>query len=97
VADQPTQTYYAKSMWTDPTNLASLAAVAVGILALPEVSSQIPAEWMPKILAISGAVNFMLRTFNAVRPVANIKPTEVKPVEIPKLQKTEQGSETPKG
>ena len=95
--DQPTQTYYAKSMWTDPTNLASLAAMLVGVIALPEVSSQIPPSWMPKILALSGATNFILRTFNAVRPVANIRPTDVKPVEIPKLQKTEQGSETKKG
>lgn len=97
MADEKTQTYYATSLWTDPTNLASLAAVLVGVLALPEVSAIIPASWMPKILALSGAVNFMLRTFNAVRPVANIKPTDVKPVEIPKLQKTEQGSETKKG
>ena len=97
MAEQPTQTYYAKSMWSDPTNLASIAAVLVGVLALPEVVAIIPVHWMPLILAISGATNFCLRTFNAVRPVANIKPADVKPVEIPKLEKTEQGSETRKG
>jgi hypothetical protein len=51
---------------------------------------------MPKILALSGAINFLLRTFNAVRPVSAIAPGAVKPVEIPKLTKTEQGTETPK-
>jgi hypothetical protein len=91
---EQTQTAYSKSLWTDPTNLASLGAVLVGLLALPEVTALIPVTWMPAILAISGAINFLLRTFNAVRPVAMIAPGNVKPVEIPKLEKTEQGTET---
>lgn len=91
--DQFTQTYYAKSMWSDPTNLASIAAVLVGVLALPEVVAIIPVHWMPVILAISGATNFILRTFNAVRPVANIRPQEVKPVEVKQLTPTQPGSE----
>lgn len=70
------QTYVAKSMWSDPTNLASIASIVVGILALPEVTAVIPLKAMPVILAISGAVNFALRTWNAVRPVANIRPTQ---------------------
>jgi hypothetical protein len=90
-----TQTAYSKSMFTDPTNLASMASVLVGILALPEVTAIIPLRYMPPILALSGAVNFALRTWNAVHPVAAIAPGAVKPIEIPKLEKTEQGSETP--
>lgn len=76
-----TQTYVAKSMWSDPTNLASIASVAVGVLALPEVTAVIPLSVMPYILAVSGAINFALRTWNAVRPVANIPPTQT--VEVP--------------
>lgn len=95
--DEQTVTAYSRSMWSDPTNLASMASMLVGVLALPEVRGIIPLEWMPALLAISGAVSFVLRTFSAVRPVANITPTHVKPVEIPMLKKTEQGSETPKG
>ena len=93
---EQTQTAYSTSMWTDPTNLASMASVLVGLLALPEVVAIIPLRWMPVILAVSGAVNFVLRTYKAVRPVSNIAPQSVKPVEIPKLKKTEMGTETPK-
>jgi len=93
---EQTITAYSKSLWTDPTNLASAGAVLVGLLALPEVSSLIPAAWMPKILALSGAINFLLRTFNATRPVAAIAPGQVKPVEISKIEKTQQGTETKK-
>jgi hypothetical protein len=49
---------------------------------------------MPAILAISAALNLMLRIMFGVRPVSVIKPGEVKPVEIPKLEKTQQGTET---
>lgn len=90
---EQTQTYYARSMWSDPTNLASIASVLVGLMALPEVTAIIPASWMPAILAISGALNFILRTWNATRPVAAIKPGEVKPVEVKKLEPTQKGSE----
>jgi hypothetical protein len=83
------QTYYAKSMWTDPTNLASIAACLVGVLALPEVVAVIPLKAMPIILALSGALNFILRTYTALRPVANIKPTEMKPIEVKQLNRPE--------
>jgi hypothetical protein len=79
------QTYVAKSLWSDPTNIASFVSIAVGILALPEVTAVIPLEAMPFILAISGAVNFALRTWNAVRPVANILPTQTTAVQVKKL------------
>lgn len=87
------QTYVAKSMWSDPTNLASIASIVVGILALPEVTAVIPLKAMPVILAISGAVNFALRTWNAVRPVANIRPTQTTEVQVKSLPITPPPSE----
>ncbi len=89
----PTQTAYAKSMFSDPTNIAAAIQVSVGILALPEVLAVIPLKWMPLILALSGAASFALRTWNAVHPVAFIAPQQVKPVEVKKLAHTQQGTE----
>lgn len=82
------QTYVAKSMWTDPTNIASVISCAVGVLALPEVVAIIPLKAMPYILAISGALSFALRTWNAVRPVANILPTRTAEVQVKSLPVT---------
>lgn len=44
---EETQTAYAKSMFSDPTNIAAAVQVAVGVLALPEVIAVIPLRWMP--------------------------------------------------
>jgi hypothetical protein len=96
MADQ-TQTAYSTSMFSDLTNIAAMIQIGVGVLALPEVVAIIPLSWMPVILAVSGAASFGLRTWKAVRPVSLIAVGEVKPVEVPKLQKTQQGTETPKG
>lgn len=79
------QTYIAKSIWSDPTNIASMVSIGVGILALPEVVAIIPLKAMPYILAVSGAASFALRTFNAVRPVANILPTQTTAVQVKSL------------
>ena len=92
---EQTQTAYATSAFTDPQNIASGITFVTGLLALPEVVAVIPLRYMPAILAISAALNLLLRIAFGLRPVAMIPPTAVKPVEIPKLQKTEQGSETP--
>src|SRR5687767_3668538 len=92
---QETQTAYARSAFSDPTIIASWIQIAVGVLALPEVVAVIPLKWMPLILALSGAASFALRTWNAVRPVAFIAPHQVKPVEIKKIEKTQQGTEEP--
>lgn len=81
-----TQTYYAKSAFSDPQNIASAISTLVGILALPEVAAIIPLTWMPTILAISGALSLILRTFFGVRPVAAIPPGDVKPVEVKRLE-----------
>lgn len=91
---EETQTAYAKSMFSDPTNIAAAVQVAVGVLALPEVIAVIPLRWMPVILAISGALSFVLRTWTALRPVANIAPKQVKPIEVKKLDATQPGTET---
>ena len=88
-----TQTAYAKSAWSDPTNVAAFVQIIVGVVALPEVAKVIPLTWMPVILAISGALSFALRTWTATHPVANIAPTQVKPVEVKKLEATKQGTE----
>jgi hypothetical protein len=85
---EQTQTYFAKSMFSDPTNIASMLSILVGVLALPEVVAIIPLKAMPYILALSGAVAFVLRTWNAVRPVAAIAPGTNTPVEVKKLDVT---------
>ena len=91
--ERETQTAYAKSAWSDPTNIAAFVQIIVGVVALPEVTKVIPLTWMPVILAISGALSFALRTWTATHPVANIAPTEVKPVEVKRLEATKQGTE----
>src|SRR5688500_761788 len=92
---EETQTAYAKSVYSDPTNIAAAVQIGVGVMALPEVVAVIPLHWMPLILAVSGALSFALRTWTALRPVANIPPMQVKPVEVKKLEATRQGTEEP--
>lgn len=92
---EQTQTAYATSAFSDPQNIASAITFVTGLLALPEVVAVIPLKYMPAILAVSAALNLLLRIAFGVRPVAMIAPTSVKPVEIKKLEKTEQGTETP--
>lgn len=89
-----TQTVYAKSWFTDPQNIASLLTFLVGALALPDVAAIVPLRFMPAILAVSALAQLWLRTQFGVRPVAFIAPKEVKPVEVKKLEWTQQGSET---
>jgi hypothetical protein len=91
---EQTQTAYSTSAFTDPQNIASGITFITGLLALPEVVAVIPLKYMPAILAISAALNLLLRIAFGVRPVSFIAPTQVKPVEIPKLEKTQQGTET---
>lgn len=90
-----TQTAYARSMFSDYTNIAAMVQIAVGLVALPEVTAVIPLTWMPLILAFSGALSFALRTWSATHPVAAIAPNQVKPVEVTKLVATQQGTEEP--
>lgn len=89
-----TQTAYARSMFSDWTNIAATVQVIVGLLALPEVRAIIPLTWMPAIVALSGALTVILRTWTATHPVAAISPNQVRPVEVTKLTATQQGTET---
>ena len=93
--DRPTetQTAYAKSAFTDPQNIASVITFLLAALALPDIVALIPLKYMPAITAVSALASLWLRTAYGVRPVAAIAPREVKPVEIKRLDKTQQGSE----
>jgi len=92
---EQTQTYYAKSVFSDPT---AIAAAMLAIMQLPEAPALLLEYGMnPKLVNfLLAAAVLMARFFNAQRPVALIAPTQVKPVEVAKLKKTEQGTETPK-
>lgn len=87
------QTYYARSMFSDPQNIASALSTLVGILALPEVTAIIPVEYMPAILAFSGALSLVLRTAYGVRPVAAIAPGNTKAVQVKSLQEPDEPDE----
>jgi hypothetical protein len=88
-----TQTAYATSAFSDPQNIASALTLILALLALPEITALIPLRYMPAIAAVSSAAALILRTQFGVRPVAFIAPQQVKPVEVPKLEKTQQGTE----
>jgi hypothetical protein len=90
---EETQTAYATSMFSDPTNLALALTILVAILSDPQVVAVFPPWLMPKVTAFTAAVAVYLRTVKATNPVAVIAPGQVKPVEVKKLEKTQQGSE----
>ena len=88
-----TQTAYAKSAFSDPSNIINFFALA---LMMPEVNNIIPPKYLPLIAAVVALANLALCTIFVVRPVAFIAPTQVKPVEVPKLEATQQGTEKAK-
>jgi hypothetical protein len=83
------QTYIARSAFTDPTNISNAISVLLAALALQEVRDIIPAAAMPYILALSGLLNIVLRTFFTVRPVAAIAPGQTAPVAVESLTVTQ--------
>lgn len=85
-----TQTAYAKSAFSDPSNIINFVALA---LMMPEVRDILPPRYLPLVVAIVALANLYLRIFVSTRPVAFIAPTQVKPVEIKKLEATRQGTE----
>ena len=87
---EETQTAYAKSAVSDPLNLLNFVALA---LMMPEVREIMPPKYIPIIAAIVALANLAIRTLFVTRPVAMIAPTQVKPVEIKKLEATKQGTE----
>ena len=91
---EQTQTAYAKSIFTD---LTAWAFVGAGALLDPDVQAFIVSLGANQAIVAKCVigVGLLLRYSSAKRPVAFIAPMQVKPVEIPKLEKTQQGSETP--
>jgi len=88
-----TQTAYARSAWTDQTNMVLFAGALIEGLSDPHVGALIPAWLLPKIGAAIFLLGIYVRTWKATHPVANIPPGEVKPVEVKKLEATKQGTE----
>lgn len=85
-----TQTAYAKSAFSDPSNIVNFIALA---LMMPEIREVIPAHYIPLVAAITALANLALRTLLVTHPVAVIAPGQVKPVEVKKLEATKQGTE----
>lgn len=85
-----TQTSYARSAFSDPLNIINFIALA---LMMPEVRELIPLKYMPLAMALVALANLALRTLLVTHPVAFIAPTQVKPVEVRKLEATKQGTE----
>lgn len=84
------QTYYAKSMYSDPVMIATFAMLA---LQLDAVTKIIPETWLHSVTALTAVLNLFLRVFTAQRPVAHIPPGQVKPVEVKSLQPTPKENE----
>ena len=85
-----TQTAYAKSAFSDPSNIINFLALA---LMMPEINNIIPPKYLPLIAAIVALANLALRTIFVTHPVAFIAPKQVVPVEVKKLEATQQGTE----
>jgi len=88
-----TQTSYAKSAWTDPTNLVMFAGALIEVFSDKDVASIIPSWLSPRIGTLIFLLGIFVRTWKATHPVAMIAPGEVKPVEVKKLEATKQGTE----
>ena|SRR6185436_18651647 len=85
-----TQTAYARSAFSDPSNVLNFLALA---LMLPEINSIVPPKYIPLVAAVTALANLALRTLFVTHPVAFIAPNEVKPVEVRKLEATKAGTE----
>ena len=85
-----TQTSYARSAFSDPSNLLNFLALA---LMMPEIRDILPPKYIPLVAAFVALANLALRTLLVTHPVAFIAPTQVKPVEVRKLEATKQGTE----
>jgi hypothetical protein len=85
-----TQTAYARSAISDPSNIINFLALA---LMMPEIREVIPPRYIPLVAAIVALSNLALRTLFVTHPVAMIAPGQVKPDEVKKLNATKQGTE----
>lgn len=78
-----TQEYVAKAWYEDSAVWLSILTTVVGILQLTDVKAIIPSSWNGILLAIVGALNFIIRTNLTVRPVAARRGKVVKVHRIP--------------
>ncbi len=92
MADNETQTAYARSAFSDPSNIVNFLALA---LMMPEIREILPPKYIPLVAAFVALANLALRTLLVTHPVAFIAPNQVKPVEVKKLEATKAGSEEP--
>ena len=81
-----TQTYFATSAFSDPTNIASFLAALMGFLQAPEFGAIIPARYAPYTLMLAGLIGVFLRTFFALRPVAAVAPGNNVPVQVKRVR-----------
>ena len=79
-----TRTYYAISLFSSRTFWWNAANGTLALLSLSEVTTLIPARFLPLQLAVVAMVNLYLRTVT-VRPAALIAPGETKPIVVPKV------------
>ena len=83
-----TQTYFAKSIFTDFTSHALTLVVALQFKEVQDLLIHFGADpqLLTKIVAVIGV---FLRLFHGTRPVAVIAPGEVKPVDVKRLEPTQ--------
>ena len=66
-----------KNAFASRTIWLNIIAAVIAILALPEVSTLIPATWLPSISGLVAALNLVLRfTGGDVRTMSVVKQTE---------------------
>jgi hypothetical protein len=80
----PTVTYWAISLFSSRTFWWNAANGILALLSLSEVTTLIPARFLPLQLAVVAMVNMYLRTVT-VRPVAMIAPGATTPVQVVKI------------
>lgn len=59
------QWYESKTLWFN------ILTVIAAILAVPEITSLIPAEWLKYIVAVNALGNIILRIFSTSIPISN--------------------------
>lgn len=77
-------TYWATSIFTSKTFWLNLVAAVVACLSLTEVTTILPAKWLPAAGALLAVGNIILRT-TSTRPVAFISPGTTMAVSVPKI------------
>jgi hypothetical protein len=79
-----TVTYYGYSILLSKTFWFGVATILLGIASLPDVYGLIPAKYLPAFVSIIGFLTIAFRKLT-VRPVALVLPSEVVPIDVPKI------------